>query len=153
MKDADANHPIYFDDIDGPYGEFGNFNVASIELDGHTWQTNKHYFQAQKFISHENHYRNILRSATPRETFNYARAHKSSVRSDWAQEKDRVMFKVCMAKFSQHPHLKHLLLSIEHRMLVEHTANDSYWGDGGDGSGRNQLGITLMELRNRLKHH
>ena len=25
-----------------------------------------------------------------------------------------------------------------------------YWGDGGDGSGRNRLGLLLMELRNAL---
>jgi N-glycosidase YbiA len=31
--------------------------------------------------------------------------------------------------------------------LVEHTANDSYWGDGGDGSGRNRLGALLEQVR------
>ena len=148
-----AHYPIYFYELDGPYGEFGNFYPAPIALDGHIWPTSEHYFQAQKYISNEKHYRNILRLVTPREAFDYAKAHKYSVRSDWAQEKDRVMFKVCMAKFSQHPHLKHLLLSTGHRILIEHTENDSYWGDGGDGSGRNQLGITLMEVRQRLKHH
>jgi predicted NAD-dependent protein-ADP-ribosyltransferase YbiA (DUF1768 family) len=35
--------------------------------------------------------------------------------------------------------------------LVEHATKDSYWADGGDGSGRNQLGITLMQVRNNLK--
>ncbi|CAF1495664.1 unnamed protein product, partial [Rotaria sordida] len=54
------------------------------------------------------------------------------------------MFKGCLTKFQQHPKLKQLLLSTGDRTLVEHTINDSYWGDGGDGSGRNQLGITLM---------
>jgi predicted NAD-dependent protein-ADP-ribosyltransferase YbiA (DUF1768 family) len=28
---------------------------------------------------------------------------------------------------------------------------DSYWADGGDGSGRNMLGIILMEAREQLK--
>ena len=31
--------------------------------------------------------------------------------------------------------------------LVEHTRNDSYWGDGGDGTGKNMLGQVLMSLR------
>jgi predicted NAD-dependent protein-ADP-ribosyltransferase YbiA (DUF1768 family) len=35
--------------------------------------------------------------------------------------------------------------------LIEHTANDSYWADGGDGSGKNMLGIILMEVRNKLR--
>ncbi|CAF4077890.1 unnamed protein product, partial [Rotaria sordida] len=54
----------------------------------------------------------------------------------------------CLAKFQQHPKLKQLLLSTGNRTLVEHTINDSYWGDG---SGRNQLGITLMKVRDYLK--
>ncbi|WP_050027023.1 NADAR domain-containing protein [Verrucomicrobium sp. BvORR034] len=29
--------------------------------------------------------------------------------------------------------------------------NDSYWADGGDGSGKNCLGILLMELRDQLR--
>jgi len=28
---------------------------------------------------------------------------------------------------------------------------DSYWGDGGDGSGKNQLGKTLMVVRGKLR--
>jgi predicted NAD-dependent protein-ADP-ribosyltransferase YbiA (DUF1768 family) len=35
--------------------------------------------------------------------------------------------------------------------LIEHTATDAYWGDGGDGSGRNMLGKILMEVRARLR--
>jgi ribA/ribD-fused uncharacterized protein len=120
-----AHTPIYFYDLDEPFGEFGNFYPAPIELDGHTWPTTEHYFQAQKFVSHEKHYKHILRLDNPREAFEYAQAHKSSVRSDWAHVKDDVMLKACMAKFSQHPHLKHLLLSTGHRILIEHTKNDT----------------------------
>ncbi|ENT7543664.1 N-glycosidase YbiA, partial [Shigella flexneri] len=34
--------------------------------------------------------------------------------------------------------------------LVEHTENDAYWGDGGNGKGKNRLGYLLMELREQL---
>lgn len=54
------------------------------------------------------------------------------------------------AKFTQHATLRALLLSTGVRPLVEHTKNDRYWGDGGDGSGRNRLGALLMELRAAL---
>jgi ribA/ribD-fused uncharacterized protein len=50
-------------------------------------------------------------------------------------------------KFTQNPKLLELLLSTKNRTIVEHTVNDSYWGDGGDGSGQNRLGNILMELR------
>jgi len=43
------------------------------------------------------------------------------------------------------------LLSTGELTLVEHTINDRYWADGGDGHGRNRLGILLMELRALLR--
>ena len=35
--------------------------------------------------------------------------------------------------------------------MIEHTENDDFWGDGGDGSGRNELGRVLMAVRKRLR--
>lgn len=148
-----ADTPIHFYRIGAPFGEFGNFYSAPIELDGHTWPTSEHYFQAQKYVSDKTHYENVLRLATPREAFDYVRTYKSSVRPDWQEVKDDVMYKACLAKFQQHPKLKALLLSTGDRVLVEHTEKDSYWGDGGDGSGRNQLGITLMKVRDYIRNH
>lgn len=50
-------------------------------------------------------------------------------------------------KFGMHPTLRQLLLGTGQRELVEHTNNDSYWGDGGDGNGQNMLGKMLMQVR------
>jgi predicted NAD-dependent protein-ADP-ribosyltransferase YbiA (DUF1768 family) len=55
-------------------------------------------------------------------------------------------------KWDQYPELKHLLLSMAGTSLVEHTYNDNYWGDGGDGSGLNRLGDLLVELRETYLH-
>ncbi|CAF0796903.1 unnamed protein product [Adineta steineri] len=148
-----TDEPIYFYDLDAPYGEFGNFYPAPIQLDGLTWPTSEQYFQAQKFILQREQYMHILESPTPRKAFDYARAHTSLVRSDWDYVKDDIMYDACLAKFQQHPKLKELLLSTGDRTLIEHTKNDSYWADGGDGTGRNQLGITLMKVRHHLSHH
>jgi predicted NAD-dependent protein-ADP-ribosyltransferase YbiA (DUF1768 family) len=35
--------------------------------------------------------------------------------------------------------------------IIEHTENDDYWGDGGDGSGKNMLGQILMRIRTELR--
>lgn len=56
------------------------------------------------------------------------------------------------AKFTQHPDLNDLLLATVNAKIVEHTTNDSYWGDGGDGSGKNMLGKLLMETRERIRN-
>jgi predicted NAD-dependent protein-ADP-ribosyltransferase YbiA (DUF1768 family) len=34
--------------------------------------------------------------------------------------------------------------------LIEQTQNDAYWGDGGNGSGKNMLGRILMEVREKI---
>jgi ribA/ribD-fused uncharacterized protein len=55
------------------------------------------------------------------------------------------------AKFTQHEDLRKILLGTQDALLVEHTPRDSYWGDGGDGSGKNMLGRILMEIRAELR--
>ena len=61
------------------------------------------------------------------------------------------MYVALYAKFTQHERLTKMLLDTGDRKLVEHTTRDSYWGDGGDGSGQNRLGKLLMKLREELR--
>ena len=62
-----------------------------------------------------------------------------------------VMREAVDAKFRQHEDLRALLLGTGDAKLVEHTDNDDFWGDGGDGSGRNELGRILMAVRDALR--
>jgi ribA/ribD-fused uncharacterized protein len=73
------------------------------------------------------------------------------LRPDWEEVKDDVMREAVLAKFIQHPEIREVLLGTGNALLVEHTKNDSYWGDGGHGHGKNMLGIILMEVRERLR--
>lgn len=61
------------------------------------------------------------------------------------------MREALVAKVEQHAVIKSILLSTGDCILVEHTANDAYWGDGGDGQGGNMLGKLLMEIRDGLE--
>jgi hypothetical protein len=65
--------------------------------------------------------------------------------------KDAIMEHAVFAKFTQHDDLRASLLATGDATLIEHTKNDRYWGDGGDGTGRNMLGITLMKVREELR--
>ena len=47
--------------------------------------------------------------------------------------------------------IQEILLGTGDALLVEHTNKDNYWGDGGDGRGKNMLGRILMEVREKLK--
>ena len=78
------------------------------------------------------------------------RTRKVKIRNNWDNFKDNVMYDALKAKFTQHKELRKLLIETEAKILIEHTENDSYWGDGGDGTGKNKLGKLLMKLRNTL---
>ena len=61
-----------------------------------------------------------------------------------------VMNVVLDIKFAQDSHCRRVLLSTAGSMLVEHSKTDSFWGDGGDASGANNLGHCLIRLREEL---
>ena len=61
--------------------------------------------------------------------------------------KEKIMYDGLVFKFTQNEKLKEKLMETKGKKLIEHTENDNYWADGGDGSGQNKLGILLMRLR------
>jgi predicted NAD-dependent protein-ADP-ribosyltransferase YbiA (DUF1768 family) len=125
-------HSIHFYKVSDSFGEFSNFSPHPITLKGRTWPTSEHYFQAQKFAGTEQE-EAIRLTESPMIAARMGRS------------------RALRAKFTEHHKLRSLLLSTGAAELVEHTRNDSYWGDGGDGTGKNKLGTLLMELRAQLK--
>jgi ribA/ribD-fused uncharacterized protein len=144
------NKPINFYRTGDPYGELSNFAAFPIVVDGVTWPTTEHYFQAAKFAD-ESHREAIRLEKSPMIAARMGRDRGKSLRADWGTVKEDVMLKALRAKFSQHNDLATLLVQTGDRVLIEHTANDSYWADGGDGSGRNRLGELLMVVRSELR--
>ena len=86
------------------------------------------------------------------------RAYDAGVRSAGArltvQEKLAIMETVLHSKFVNNAdrRARDFLLSTGTRELVEHTTRDNLWGDGGDGTGANLLGQTLMKIRSMLSN-
>jgi ribA/ribD-fused uncharacterized protein len=78
--------------------------------------------------------------------------YRADLRKDWESVKDRIKCEAVLAKFTQHADLRETLLGTGDSEIVEHTGNDAYWGDGGDGSGKNRLGQILMRIREELRH-
>lgn len=144
------NESIKFYHLNQPYGCFSNFAPYAISLKGKIWPTSEHYFQAQKFADTP-HEEAVRQTQTPREAFNMGRDRQLPCRPDWFAVRDEVMREALYAKFTQHPNLTATLLATGDAPLIEHTSNDRYWGDGGDGTGINRLGQLLMELRDRLR--
>ena len=140
---------IYFYKQWKKYGEFSNFYTAPIKIDGKIWPTTEHYFQAMKFEGTT--YEELVRKqTTPTDALRMGKNRRLPLRKDWETVKESVMYKALCAKFTQHADLKKLLLSTGTYELVEHTKNDRYWADGGDGTGLNRLGVLLMKVRDTL---
>jgi ribA/ribD-fused uncharacterized protein len=131
------------------YGEFSNFAAFPIHLKGVEWPTTEHYFQAQKFAGTP-HEEMVRLADSPMTAAKMGRERSRPLRPDWESVKDDIMREAVLAKFQQHASLRTLLLSTDDAEIIEHTRNDAYWGDGGDGSGGNMLGRILMEVRSRI---
>lgn len=140
---------ILFYRVDRPYGFLSNFARYPIQLDGQEWPTSEHYFQAKKFVGRAEE-QQVRAARSAREAARLGRM-LPTVRGDWNAVRDEVMLKALRAKFTQHADLRARLLATGDRPLIEHTTNDVYWADGGDGSGLNRLGELLMQVRAELR--
>lgn len=141
---------IRFYKIGDEYGCFSNFAPYPIELGGKAWPTTEHYFQAQKFDDIER--QEAIRSVkSPMIAARMGRSRKWRLRPEWESIKVAVMEEAVRAKFDQHADLRAILLGTGDAVIVEHSRNDSFWADAGDGSGQNILGQILMRLRAQLQ--
>jgi len=140
---------ILFYSVGDEFGEFSNFAAFPIKLAGKQWSTSEHYFQAQKFLDATDR-EQVRLAKTPALAARLGRDRTKKLRPDWDSVRVSIMRQAVEAKFRQHPSLQELLLSTGDAVLVEHTANDDFWADGGDGSGQNMLGRILMEVREVL---
>jgi ribA/ribD-fused uncharacterized protein len=142
---------IYFySHTEDPYGCFSNFSRHGIKLDDLWWPTTEHYFQAQKFVGTP-YAERIRQAATPNMAAKLGRSHAQPLRSDWEDVKDEIMQRAVLCKFETHPGPRQILLDTNDEELVENATRDYYWGCGKDGSGKNQLGQTLVTVRTLLR--
>ena len=166
---------IRFYSMRSDYKEFSNFYKASIDIDGETYPTVEHYYQAAKFADDDFMHDLIKGAPTPtaskelaylkagrwatdelKKDIKLAKAYckEHGVTYDavtFEAEREVIMWNALVAKFTQHPHLERLLLSTGDYRLVEASPTDAYWGEGKDGKGLNRLGELLMELRAELR--
>ena len=104
-----------------------------------------------KFEEHLVHFTAVQNASSAGKSAKMGRDRNRPLRKDWEEVKDGIMMDALRYKFSQHEDLKEILMSTGNAKLIEHTKNDRYWADGGDGSGKNMLGILLMQLRDEFR--
>ena len=142
---------IKFYKVHDDYGFMSNFAPYPISDGSKIWPTSEHYFQAQKFLIPEIQEK-IRQIASPMDAALEGRNRQNPLRSDWEEVKDEVMHQALRMKFSQNPEIAKELLATRDAIIIEHTQNDAYWADSGDGSGKNKLGLLLIQVREELKN-
>ena len=142
------------DSFSGENAFLSNFCDALTDYEGITYMSSEAAFQAAKTLNITE--RRRIAKMTPSEAKKAGRNLK--LRPDWEEVKDRVMYDVCLAKFGMdRPYIRRTLLATGDKELVEgNTWHDNYWGNCicdkcKNIPGRNQLGKTLMKLREDIR--
>ena len=130
-----------------PWGELSNYFPSPIEMDGKTYPTVEHWYQACKATSEEDH--ELVRRA-PTAAQAKRIGNRIDVRPDWDGVKLEIMRVGLCSKFQQNPDLARRLLSTGQRPLHEASPSDRFWG-WADGDGEDHFGRLLTEIRINLK--
>lgn len=128
---------------------FSNFQPSTIVIGGIVYRSVENYYQAMKSIHEHDWYR--MAELTPAEAKKAGR--KLKIREDWEEVKVSFMKKALQEKIKQHPKFKDDLIATGNEVLVEwNNWGDKIWGaDYRTGSGKNLLGVLLMEIREEVK--
>lgn len=130
----------------GKYYFLSNFYYAPVMYEGLLYQNNEAAFQSAKI-------KNIERRKQFCQTDPSTAKRKGrsiSLRDDWEEIKDEVMYQCVKDKFTRNKDLKQKLIDTGNKELIEgNTWNDTYWGVC-RGKGKNMLGKILMRVREEL---
>jgi N-glycosidase YbiA len=136
------------DKFSGKYHFLSNFSEAEVWLDGQSYPSTEHAYQAAKTLD-TSWRRRIQMAETPNEAKRLGR--KAPIRDGWEDMKIDVMYKLVRQKFRQHPRLSELILDTGDSTLVEgNWWGDRFWGVC-NGDGENHLGIILMRVREEMR--
>ena len=140
--------------FDNEYAFLSNFYDSPFELDGITYPTVEHFFQAMKAADPKDG-RVIAAAITPGQAKRLGR--KVVLRADWEDIKVDVMRFALRCKF-QIPELREKLFATGNEELIEgNWWHDNTWGDCmcsecQNKPGRNMLGMLLMEIRSDIRY-
>lgn len=134
-----------------PYGELSNYFVRDMVIDGVTWASVEHYYQAQKAVDAA-WAQKIHDASCPADAKALGNNPGLAIRPDWDTWKLMAMRRALFAKFTQNDDLRAMLLDTGDQALHENSMGDLYWGLGKTREGLSMLGKLLMALREELRY-
>jgi ribA/ribD-fused uncharacterized protein len=146
---------MVIDSFKGPYRFLSNFAPVDVVLDGVTYPSVEHAYQAGKTLD--------LRAREPFRSGTAAAAKKNgkrlALRGDWEFRDDlgtsggakmMIMYHLLKQKFSVEPYRQQLLSTGDVDLVEGNWWGDTFWGVCG-GVGENHLGKLLMRVRAELR--
>jgi len=137
------------------YGEYSGLlyhSPHSVVYEEDLYPTALHVFMARKFLDHRPDLADRIRQCEDVVEVTALSAELAEfARRDWPHIALSTMDDVLYQKFRQHSDLRALLLNTFPADLVYVEPEDPFWGDGA-GVGMNELGRSLMRVRERLRN-
>lgn len=140
--------------FDGKYAFLSNFAQSPFTVDGVTFPTVEHWFQAFKTLDPQE-FRDIAAAETPGKAKRMGR--HVTLRPDWEEVKVDVMREGLRKKFAIPEFRIKLLATGDEELMEGNTWHDNIWGNCvcakcQNTLGRNMLGMLLMELRQEIMY-
>ena len=124
---------------------FSNFSLFPVNYKNYVFPTSEAAIQATKDITNKEYVKKQTESATPIISKKLSKTIK--VTQDWVENCEKYMIEILYNKFSNNHKIKKMLINTGLKPIVQTTRGDNFWGDGGDGSGKNILGKSLVKVR------
>lgn len=154
-KLAKKNFVAFYDKKTSPVTEvFGNFYEESLTYKKQKFRCAEAAFQAQKFTNDPKLMKQFEK-VDGDGAYRLARANNNKIIPNWHKIKFGEMKAILQEKF-KHPVCRKLLLATGKSYLVENNpkkGRDTIWSDDHDGTGENNLGKILMEVRGGISGH
>lgn len=153
---------VYFWRSNAPFGEFSQWYNSPFEIDGVQFNCGEQYmmYSKAKLFGNDDIAECILIENKPKNQKALGRNYVTNFNEEkWIEERFNIVYRGNMAKFSQNPTLKQLLLSTNDKIIAEASPYDTIWGigispehanKGHAWRGLNLLGQILMKVRGDL---
>lgn len=125
-----------------------NDYISDVTVDGITYPSVEHAFQAAKFLD-----RDVKEEIAGAESVRSARRigrGRSDLRQDWESVKVKIMELLIRQKFIQNSELASRLAKTGTSEIIME-GYDEFWGTGRDGDGENRLGIIFSDVRTEVQ--
>lgn len=128
------------------YMFLSNFYLSEVEFEGMVYKSAEAAFQAAKSLNKKD--REGFQKINPLLAKKLGK--KLTLRDDWEEIKEEVMYKILLDKFTRNNMIRDKLIETNDSELInDNILGNTFWGQV-DGIGENRLGKILMKIREEL---